>query len=68
MIHARPQATFTEAQQPQGDLRTGISDLANGARTTAFLIEEGATAGVDIINQFGQLFGMIIVRYIETVH
>ena len=39
------------------DLQSGIDDLANGARTTAFLIEEGGPAGIDILSQFGELLG-----------
>ena len=42
---------------PMQDFRSGIDDLANGARTTAFLIEEGGPAGVDILSQFGELLG-----------
>ena len=45
------------AANPMQDLRSGIDDLANGARTTAFLIEEGGPAGIDILSQFGQLLG-----------
>eukprot|EP00092_Neocalanus_flemingeri_P100052 GFUD01127731.1.p1 GENE.GFUD01127731.1~~GFUD01127731.1.p1 ORF type:complete len:176 (+),score=35.21 GFUD01127731.1:37-528(+) len=41
---------------PLDDLSSGISGLANGARTTAFLVEEGGGAGVDILAQFGHLF------------
>ena len=42
---------------PIDDLSSGISGLANGARATAVLVEEGGGAGVDILSQFGQLFG-----------
>ena len=42
---------------PMQEFRSGIDDLANGARTTAFLIEEGGPAGVDILSQFGELLG-----------
>merc|ERR1712106_453038 len=41
---------------PIDDLSSGISGLANGARATAVLVEEGGGAGVDIVSQFGQLF------------
>ena len=50
------QQTRFEAN-PMQDFRSGIDDLANGARTTAFLIEEGGPAGVDILSQFGELLG-----------
>ena len=50
------QPTRFEAN-PMQDFRSGIDDLANGARTTAFLIEEGGPAGVDILSQFGELLG-----------
>lgn len=50
------QPTQFEAN-PMQDFRSGIDDLANGARTTAFLIEEGGPAGVDILSQFGELLG-----------
>ena len=45
------------AANPMQDLQSGIDDLANGARTTAFLIEEGGPAGIDILSQFGELLG-----------
>merc|ERR1712106_482515 len=44
---------------PIDDLSSGISGLANGARATAVLVEEGGGAGVDILSQFGQLFGSV---------
>ena len=51
-----PQQVPQQPPPSTGDLRTGINNLANGARTTAFLLEEGGNAGADIISQFGQLF------------
>ena len=62
-VTGRPQTSFSAAPQAQqlpanspSDLRSGISGLADGARTTAFLIDEGGITGLDILNQFGQLF------------
>ena len=58
-VVSRPQTSFNDQQlEPvnSADLRSGINDLATGARTTAFLIDEGGNAGLDILNQFGQLF------------
>ena len=77
-VSCRPQTSFPQqppasAQQGGQDLGTGISELADGARSTAFLIEvtpsyleagdcnscvqEGGSAGADILSQFGTLFG-----------
>ena len=42
---------------PIEDLSQGVHGLANGARATAVLVEQGGGAGVDILSQFGQLFG-----------
>ena len=42
---------------PIEDLSQGVHGLANGARATAVLVEQGGGAGVDILAQFGQLFG-----------
>ena len=66
----RPQVGFQSTQNvaqfnnnqfrstnPVDDLSSGISGLASGARAAAVLVEEGGGAGVDIISQFGQLFG-----------
>ena len=53
--NTRPQQ-FQQPQQPGGDLMSGLSSLAHGARGTAFLLEEGGEAGIDILDQFGQLF------------
>ena len=39
------------------DLTASLSSLAQGARGTAFLLEEGGEAGLDIIDQFSKLFG-----------
>ena len=62
MVDARPQTqtSFNMAQSP--DLGTDISNLANGARQTASLFEEGGSAGLDIVNQFKQLFGRITLH------
>ena len=62
MVDARPQTqtSFNTAQSP--DLGTDISNLANGARQTASLFEEGGSAGLDIVNQFQQLFGRITLH------
>lgn len=59
MVDARPQTqtSFSSAQAPGTDLGTDISNLANGARQTASLFEEGGSTGLDIVNQFQQLFG-----------
>ena len=59
MVDARPQTqtSFGAAQAPGPDLGTDISNLANGARQTASLFEEGGSTGLDIVNQFQQLFG-----------
>ena len=51
---------------PMQDFRSGIDDLANGARTTAFLIEEGGPAGVDILSQFGELLGKLPQHILEV--
>ena len=42
---------------PIEDLSQGVHGLANGARATAVFVEQGGGAGVDILTQFGQLFG-----------
>ena len=47
------------SSDPVEDLSQGVHGLANGARATAVLVEQGGGAGVDILNQFGQLFGNI---------
>ena len=52
----RPQ---TGPAQPPPSLGSGISDLADGARAAAFLLEEGGGAGIDILSQFGQLLGRL---------
>ena len=46
-------------------IMSGIDDLANGARTTAFLIEEGGPAGIDILSQFGQLLGRLLLQRVQ---
>ena len=56
MVDARPQTSFNTPAQTS-DLGTDISNLANGARQTASLFEEGGSTGLDIVNQFQQLFG-----------
>ena len=64
MVDARPQTqtSFGAAQAPGPDLGTDISNLANGARQTASLFEEGGSTGLDIVNQFQQLFGRITLH------
>ena len=70
VCYCRPQEGFQSTQNtpqfnnnqfrntnPIDDLNSGISGFANGARATAVLVEEGGGAGVDILSQFGQLFG-----------
>merc|ERR1712106_602045 len=65
----RPQVGFQSTQNapqfnpnrfrnsdPIEDLSQGVHGLANGARATAVLVEQGGGAGVDILSQFGQLF------------
>ena len=68
---ARPQ----QVQQPPGDLRSGLSSLAQGARGTAFLLEEGGAAGLDILDQFSHLLGeagreisLLIMTTLITYH
>ena len=51
--NARPQ----QLQQSPGDLRSDLTSLAQGARGTAFLLEEGGAAGLDILDQFSHLLG-----------
>ena len=59
MVDARPQTqtSFGAAKAQGPDLGTDISNLTNGARQTASLFEEGGSTGLDIVNQFQQLFG-----------
>jgi hypothetical protein len=45
------------SSDPIEDLSQGVHGLANGARATAVIVEQGGGAGVDILTQFGQLFG-----------
>ena len=53
---SRPQQ-FQQPPPAGSDLTASLSSLAQGARGTAFLIEEGGEAGLDIIDQFSKLFG-----------
>ena len=46
-----------QSSDPIEDLSQGVHGLANGARATAVIVEQGGGAGVDILTQFGQLFG-----------
>ena len=45
----------------QQDLTQGVHDLASGARGAAVLVEQGGGAGLDILSQFGQLFGKLLM-------
>ena len=45
------------SSDPIEDLSQGVHGLVNGARATAVIDEQGGGAGVDILTQFGQLFG-----------
>ena len=46
-----------QSSDPIEDLSQGVHGLANGARATAVLVEQGGGVGLDIYTQFGQLFG-----------
>ena len=38
--------------------------LADGTRATAVIVEQGGDAGVEILKQFGQLFGKLSLVFL----
>jgi hypothetical protein len=49
------------SSDPIGDLNQGM----NGTRATAVIVEQGGGAGVDILTQFGQLFGRFSIVFLS---
>ena len=49
-----------QSSDPIEDLSQGVHGLANSGRATAVIVERGGGAGVDILTQFGQLFGKLM--------